>query len=106
MVARFSRGERRQWPKLGPPTYSTKPPNSSLKAVRTSSSSSTDSAKESVLANAKSRGCMRTVQERDQLIAGALRTQCEGDGGESANGIEAKENIVMLRRMLVGDGAT
>jgi hypothetical protein len=96
MVARFSRGERRQWPKSGPPTYSTNPPNSSLKAVRTSSSSSTDSARESVLDNAKPCECMRTVQERDQLIAGALRTQCEGDGRESTNSVQAEKDIVML----------
>jgi len=96
MVARFSRGERRQWPKSGPPTYSTKPPNSSLKAVRTSSSSSTDSVRESVIANASACGCMRTVQERNQLIASALRTQCEGDGGESTNGVQAKKDVVML----------
>ena len=96
MVARFSRGERRQWPWSGPPTYSTKPPNSSLKAVRTSSSSSTDSAKESVLANAKSCKCMRTVQEGNQLIASALRTQCEGDGGESTNSVQTEKDVVML----------
>ena len=43
MAARFSRGERSTWPCCGPPTYSTKLPSSSLSAVRTSSSSSTDS---------------------------------------------------------------
>lgn len=44
IAARFSRGDKRTWPNSGPPTYSTKFPSSSLKAVRTSSSSSTDSA--------------------------------------------------------------
>ena len=39
---------------------------------------------------------MRTVQEGNQLITGALRTQCEGDGGESTNGVQAEKDIVML----------
>lgn len=43
IAARFSRGESRTCPHSGPPTYSTKVPSSSLRAVRTSSSSSTDS---------------------------------------------------------------
>jgi hypothetical protein len=43
MVARFSKGERSTCPYSGPPTYSTKLPSSSDRAVRTSSSSSTDS---------------------------------------------------------------
>nr|POE88132.1 hypothetical protein CFP56_11361 [Quercus suber] len=43
IVAKFSSGERSTCPKSGPPTYSTKPPSSSLSAVSTSSSSSTDS---------------------------------------------------------------
>ena len=44
MPARFSRGETSTCPYSGPPTYSTKLPSSSLRAVSTSSSSSTDSA--------------------------------------------------------------
>ena len=43
IAARFSRGDKRTCPHSGPPTYWTKLPSSSLKAVRTSSSSSTDS---------------------------------------------------------------
>lgn len=44
IAARFSRGESSTCACSGPPTYSTNLPNSSLNAVRTSSSSSTDSA--------------------------------------------------------------
>ena len=44
IAAKFSSGERSTCPYSGPPTYSTNLPNSSLKAVSTSSSSSTDSA--------------------------------------------------------------
>ena len=103
MVARFSRGERRQWPKSGPPTYSTKPPNSSLRAVRTSSSSSTDSTKRSAEAIEAVYECVRTIKERYQLIASALRAQSESNGGESANGIQAEKDVVMLCGMSVPD---
>jgi len=103
MVARFSRGERRQWPKSGPPTYSTNPPNSSLRAVRTSSSSSTDSVQKSAEAIGVLCEYMRTIEERYQLIASALRAQSEGNGGESADGIQAEKDIVMLCGMSVPD---
>ena len=103
MVARFSRGERRQWPKSGPPTYSTKPPSSSLRAVRTSSSSSTDSSKGSAEAIEAVCESVRTIEERYQLIASALRAQSESNGGESANGIQAEKDVVMLCGMSVPD---
>jgi len=101
MVARFSRGERRQWPKSGPPTYSTKPPSSSLRAVRTSSSSSTDSIAGSVVAIEAVCEIVRTVEERYKLIASALRAQSKGNGGESADGIQAEKDIVMLGGMSI-----
>jgi len=44
IAAKFSSGDNSTCPYSGPPTYSTKLPNSSLRAVRTSSSSSTESA--------------------------------------------------------------
>lgn len=74
-------------------------PSSSLRATRTSSSSSTDSAADGsamrmVVAGAA--GMERTVQEGDQLLAGALGAEGEGDGGETVNGIQAEEDIVVL----------
>ena len=45
MAAKFSKGDRSSCAYSEPPTYSTKLPSSSLKAVRTSSSSSTESAR-------------------------------------------------------------
>ena len=44
IAAKFSSGDNSTCPYTGPPTYSTKLPSSSLRAVRTSSSSSTESA--------------------------------------------------------------
>jgi hypothetical protein len=44
---------------------------------------------------------VRTIEERYQLIAGALRAQSEGDGGESANGVQTEKDIVVLCRMSV-----
>lgn len=46
MAAKFSSGERSTCPYSGPPTYSMKLPSSSLNAVKTSSSSSTESARD------------------------------------------------------------
>ena len=38
----------------------------------------------------------RTIEERDQLISGSLSAESKGNGGESMNGIESEEDIVML----------
>ena len=46
---------------------------------------------------------MRTIEERYQLIASALRAQSKGNGGESANGVQAEKDIVMLCGMSVPD---
>jgi hypothetical protein len=43
----------------------------------------------------------RTIEERYQLITSALRAQSEGNGGESANRVQAEKNIVMLLCVLV-----
>lgn len=43
----------------------------------------------------KDRGTL-TVEKRDQLITSAVRAKREGNGRESMDGIEAKENIVVL----------
>lgn len=39
---------------------------------------------------------MRTIQEGYQLLASALRTKCESNGRESANSVQAEEDIVVL----------
>lgn len=37
-----------------------------------------------------------TVKEGDELLASALRSQREGDGRESMDGIESKKDIIVL----------
>ena len=87
-------------------------PSSSLKATRTSSSSSTDSAF-GELARAiewyiivlfyfdflgllgAGRGRL-TIKKRDELLTGALRAKGEGDGGEPVDGIQTEQNIIVL----------
>lgn len=43
-------------------------------------------------------GRKQTVKEGDELLASALSAEGEGDGGEAVNRVQAKKNIVMLRR--------
>lgn len=74
IAARFSRGAKRQWPCSGPPTYSMKFPSSSANAVKTSSSSSTESGSGSVLEH-QSRRREQTIQKWYQLISCSFRTQ-------------------------------
>lgn len=97
IAARFSNGESRTWPYSGPPTYSTKFPSSSLRAVKTSSSSSTDS----VGNNQHPSGvvweaCSHTVQKRDQFVPGPLCAQSKGNRRKPLDGIETEKNIVVL----------
>ena len=46
---------------------------------------------------------VHTIEERYQLIASALRAQSESNGGESADGVQAEKDIVMLCGMSVPD---
>lgn len=115
MEARFSRGDKRTWPNSGPPTYSMNPPSSSLRATRTSSSSSTDSVRR-VLASGSGNGSSYqiggirgarsrlTIEEGDELIAGALGAQGKGDGREAVDGIEAKQDIIVLGKLSAWHG--
>ena len=41
---------------------------------------------------------MLTIEEGDELLASALGAQGEGDGGETVDGIETEQNIVVLPR--------
>lgn len=87
-----------------------KPPSSSLRATRTSSSSSTDSAGECVStrvavtieANYLGRGKFgkRTVEERDKLVSRALGAESEGNGREAVNSIQTEENVIVLGELL------
>jgi len=102
MAARFSSGDNNTWPYSGPPTYSTKFPSSSLNAVRTSSSSSTDSS-----ASVRYVGQLpspltiprHTVQEWDQFVPCPLRAKSQRDCGQSMDGIQSQEDIVVLHRV-------
>lgn len=38
-----------------------------------------------------------TIEERNELVSGALSTKGEGNGGESVNGVQAQEDIVVLQ---------
>ena len=38
-----------------------------------------------------------TIEERDKLLPGALRTEGEGDGGEPVNGVQAEQDIIVLQ---------
>lgn len=112
MAARFSRGDRRTWPHAGPPTYSMKVPSSALRATRTSSSSSTLSVggkpcqrwargvgRLSVTRHGGrgGAGSRRTIEKGNQLHAGALGAQGEGNGREAVDGVEAELDIVVLQ---------
>lgn len=102
MAARFSRGERRTCPNSGPPTYSVKSPSSSLSAVRTSSSSSTESGTVHVRRlHAIDEILLRplTIKEWNELIASSLGTEGQRDSREAVNGIKAEENIIVLERV-------
>ena len=48
------------------------------------------------MANDAARDYVRTIKERYQLVASALRAQSKGDGRESTDGVQAEEDIVML----------
>lgn len=38
-----------------------------------------------------------TIEKRNELVSGALSTKGEGNGGESVNGVQAQEDIVVLQ---------
>lgn len=72
-------------------------PSSSLRATRTSSSSSTDSVFQSEIVQVYViMGGSRTVEEGDELLSSAFGTQGQSDGGETSDGIEAEDDIVVL----------
>jgi hypothetical protein len=112
MAARFSRGDRSTWPHGGPPTYSMKVPSSSLSATSTSSSSSTLSAggkpcqrwarkggagwTSPAGEGGGGAGSRLTVEKGNQLHAGALGAQGEGNGRETVDGVKAEDDIVVL----------
>lgn len=113
IAARFSRGDRRTWPHAGPPTYSMKVPSSSLRATSTSSSSSTLSVggkpwsavgtgggqaeRHPSGEGGGGAGSRRTIEKGDQLDAGALGAQGEGNGREAVDGVEPEDDIVVLQ---------
>lgn len=110
MAARFSKGDRRTWAYSGPPTYSTKPPSSSLRAVSTSSSSSTDSTG-ALVKLGPTMPCPElcgelTIKERYELISCAFGTKGEGDGRQATNGIQSEQDIIVLlgRRLVCEEG--
>lgn len=74
-------------------------PSSSLRATKTSSSSSTDSAMDALGDDAKleagGRGQL-TIEERDELFSRALGTEGEGDGGEAVNSVESEQDVIVL----------
>ena len=97
IAARFSRGDRSTCACSGPPTYSTNLPSSSLNAVSTSSSSSTDSVY-FVSPHVSLVVCKRkpTVEEGYQLISCALSAQCKSYGVETVNCVQSQDHIVVL----------
>ena len=104
IAARFSSGERSTCPYSGPPTYSTKFPNSSLNAVNTSSSSSTES--NAIPVRKRDRALGRgtwgrlTVKEWDKLVSRSLGTQGQGDGRKTVDCTQTKNNIIMLDKFI------
>jgi hypothetical protein len=97
IAARFSRGERSTCACSGPPTYSTNLPSSSLSAVSTSSSSSTDSAAHVSLHPPPARPRALTVQEGDELLSCSLRAQGKSYRVEAVDGIQSQNDIVVLQ---------
>lgn len=95
IAARFSRGDRSTCAYSGPPTYSTKFPSSSLRAVRTSSSSSTESNNNPLeneglkrnQARTKGKLELRTIKERNQFITCSLWTESKGNCRKPMNRI-------------------
>jgi hypothetical protein len=41
-----------------------------------------------------------TIEERNELVSGALSTKGEGDSRESVNSIQAQEDIVVLQNVV------
>ena len=46
--------------------------------------------------NRKGWGWLLTVEEGNQFVASALGAQCKGDSRKTMNGVEPKENIIVL----------
>jgi hypothetical protein len=98
IAARFSRGESSTWANSGPPTKSTNLPNSSLNCVRTSSSSSTDSATcVSPFRTLASIQSLHTVQERYKLLPRPFSAQREGYGVQALDRIQSQHNVIVLQ---------
>jgi hypothetical protein len=97
IAARFSRGERSTCACSGPPTYSTNLPSSSLSAVSTSSSSSTDSAARVSSRPRPARRRALTVQEGDELLPRSLRAEGKSYRVQAVNGVQAQDDIVVLQ---------
>lgn len=99
MPAKFSSGEMSTWPYSGPPTYSTKLPSSSLRAVRTSSSSSTDSADghQHVCAGPRWEVLRRTIEEGYQLIPRPLSSKGQGNGRQAADRVQSQQDVIVLQ---------
>ena len=44
-------------------------------------------------------GRQPTVEEGDEFISGALRAECEGNGGEAVDCVESQQDIVVLYKV-------
>ena len=76
-----------------------KPPSSSLRATKTSSSSSTDSVWSTVrvcCCRAGTQTLQLTIEKGNKLLAGALGAESKGNSREPVDGVETEEDVVVL----------